>query len=238
MKFHLYYACVADKVTTRGTLFRIVNNLFNCNNTVIFTTIMEPTSHKERRQREITALRADIFRVVREIARDKGWEGVSMRKICTAIQYTAPVIYEHFPKGKKQILSELRDQGFDQFKTVLRDAATQAGPNPVDQLAAMAEAAWHFAVHEQDLYTVMFNLEGVKAPAEHQSALRFAGEPVMDAIRALHKLEVDRDHWFFSWWAIVHGHAAIALTGMASGVMPKFRTYVREAAERLALAIR
>ncbi len=195
-------------------------------------------SHKERRDREISGLKSDILRSTRQLAKNKGWEGVSMRKICALIEYTAPVIYEHYPKGKKQILGELRDFGFSELQKALEAAALAAGADPAVQLAAMAEAAWEFAIKESDLYEVMFDLKGVITPLDDPSALRLATQPVMDAIRQLHRLEEDRDGWFFNWWAIVHGHACLAITGFAGGAKPKFRGYIREAVTRLAAEIR
>lgn len=50
----------------------------------------------ERRQREKESVRANILQAAFNLAKTEGWASLSMRKIADAIEYSAPVVYDHF----------------------------------------------------------------------------------------------------------------------------------------------
>jgi AcrR family transcriptional regulator len=60
---------------------------------------------KERIQRQKEETRKNILKAAREIVKQEGWQGLSMRKIADKIEYTAPIIYEYFA-NKEAILQE------------------------------------------------------------------------------------------------------------------------------------
>ena len=64
----------------------------------------------ERRQREKESVRANILQAAFNLAKTEGW-ALSMRKIADAIEYSAPVVYDHF-ENKEAILFEISLQGF------------------------------------------------------------------------------------------------------------------------------
>ena len=61
---------------------------------------------KERRQREKTQVRERILDAALEFFAREGVEGVTMRALADAIEYSPPVIYAHF-KDKDAIIREL-----------------------------------------------------------------------------------------------------------------------------------
>src|SRR3954452_20667840 len=61
---------------------------------------------KERRQRERTEVRERIIDAALEVFAKQGVEGVTMRALADAIEYTPPVIYAHF-RDKDAIIQEL-----------------------------------------------------------------------------------------------------------------------------------
>lgn len=65
----------------------------------------------ERRQREKESVRANILQAAFNLAKTEGWASLSMRKIADAIEYSAPVVYDHF-ENKEAILFEISLQGF------------------------------------------------------------------------------------------------------------------------------
>ncbi|MEO1451474.1 MAG: TetR/AcrR family transcriptional regulator, partial [Bacteroidota bacterium] len=123
---------------------------------------------KERRQREIEAVKAAIMKTSRQMAQEKGWPEVSIRKIAKAIEYTPPVIYEHF-KNREAILIAWEDQGFRELRYALEEARSSE-KEPVAQLKALTAKIWDWAFTNRELYEIMFNLEGAKcSPASTKS---------------------------------------------------------------------
>lgn len=166
---------------------------------------------KERREREKVHVKGQILSAARQIATKNGWPAVSIRKIADIIEYTPPVIYEHF-NNKEAILSALEEQGFQQLRIALADARKQA-QDPGQQLASMSAAYWDFAFAHPDLYQVMFNLEGIQSTPGDTGAIRHTGESVLETLRYLHAFPGGRENLFFTWWALCHGFVSLAMSG-------------------------
>jgi AcrR family transcriptional regulator len=66
----------------------------------------------ERKPRNREQIRSGILKTAKSIARQEGWQAVSIRKIADAIEYSAPIIYEYFD-SKDVLLDEIRSEGFD-----------------------------------------------------------------------------------------------------------------------------
>lgn len=67
----------------------------------------------ERRQREKESVRANILQAAFNLAKTEGWASLSMRKIADAIEYSAPVVYDHFENKDAILLKFLfRDLSF------------------------------------------------------------------------------------------------------------------------------
>ena len=81
---------------------------------------------KERRERQKQELRAGILAAAREIASEEGWQAVTIRKIAALIEYSPPVIYEHFG-SKEEILLELVRTGYAWPLGAVEAAARAAG---------------------------------------------------------------------------------------------------------------
>lgn len=127
---------------------------------------------KQRREREKQEVRQGILMAAREIARQEGWQSVTVRKVAERIEYSPPTIYEYF-ENKDEILLELRREGFRQLAATLK-AIREATEDPERRLLDMVEAYWNFAMSKAELYQVMNCLGGVpigyleKPPAAHE----------------------------------------------------------------------
>ncbi|XJR84536.1 TetR/AcrR family transcriptional regulator [Elizabethkingia anophelis] len=79
-----------------------------------------------------------------------------MRKIADAIEYSAPVVYDHF-ENKEAILFEISLQG---FKLLQKDLikAQKKYKTPEEQLTALVNAYWDFAFKNKEYYQLMFGL--------------------------------------------------------------------------------
>ncbi len=50
----------------------------------------------ERKIRQKENLREGILQAAKKIAVNEGWQAVTIRKIADEIEYTPPIVYEHF----------------------------------------------------------------------------------------------------------------------------------------------
>lgn len=163
---------------------------------------------KDRRLTEKALLRQTILESAKDIAASDGWQNVTIRKICSKIKYTAPVVYQHF-ENKDSILHAIRNEGIFQMYIELKSIHEKVA-NPQKRLEAFGMAFWKFAQLHPELYQVMFNLQGVVCCTENNSS------PLDDiigyyknAIQQLHprkkysntELMVLIDHYI----AIIHG---------------------------------
>src|ERR1700710_811608 len=108
----------------------------------------------ERRLREKENVRANILTVALRLVKEEGWQNLSIRKIADAIEYSVPVVYDHF-ENKEAILSEFNRKGFKILGDKLA-AAKQLHKHPKDQLEAIAYAYWDFAFTNKEYYQLMY----------------------------------------------------------------------------------
>src|SRR5215469_3583056 len=105
---------------------------------------------RERRQRERQELRRAILDTAREIAAAEGWSAVTIRRVAEKIEYSPPVIYEHF-SSKEEIVIELLREGFRQLLAEMR-SARDAHKDPVESLLAIGQAYWSFSVAHPEMH--------------------------------------------------------------------------------------
>lgn len=110
----------------------------------------------ERRLRQKEEVRSNILTTAWQIVKDEGWQSLSIRKIADAIEYSVPVVYDHF-ENKECILMEFAKEGFCQLARKMQQAKARQ-TDPAKQLKAMADAYWNFAFKNKEYYQVMFNL--------------------------------------------------------------------------------
>lgn len=185
---------------------------------------------RERRERHRAEQRQGILRAAREIAAESGWPALTMRGIAERIEYSPPVIYEHFA-GKAEVLAELRREGF----TELADTAALALADLSDareRLLAAVEAYWDFARANPDVYLLMHDLTGTGAssnpwPAESGRLTELAGRLVRDAAPRLGAEEGVEA--IMVLWGTIHGLAMLGLSGALPGGADGVRSLFRRA---------
>ena len=101
--------------------------------------------------------RESIKEAALEIAREEGWNGVTIRKIADRIHYTAPIVYEHF-RNKDHLYEQLVKDG---HQRLLDDIVAGDDPqlNAEDRLMRFAEVRYDFATRNPTLHHMMFDAD-------------------------------------------------------------------------------
>src|SRR5689334_6761705 len=110
----------------------------------------------ERKIRQKEEVRSSILRAAWQLVEKEGWQALSIRKIAEAIEYSVPVIYDHF-ENKEAILLEFTKRGFQLLNEDLLKAK-ELFANPEQQVEAMAYAYWKFAFTNKEYYQLMYGL--------------------------------------------------------------------------------
>lgn len=113
--------------------------------------------HQERKIRDKENLRNAMLAAALSIAQKEGWHALTIRKIADAIEYTAPIVYEHF-ENKEELIAEIIQNGyrslFEKYRSVLDQPL-----EPKEILLEISMRHWDFAFENKILYQLMFSLE-------------------------------------------------------------------------------
>lgn len=170
----------------------------------------------ERRQRQKDEVKSAILDTAWEIVGREGWPSLSIRKIAEAIEYSVPVIYDHF-ENKEAILHEFTLRGFRKLNEQLRDAKAEFS-DAGRQLEALAFAYWRFAFDNKEYYQLMFGVglptcETVQRVPEINTLTELIIAPMADLARQNPKKDVDVQLKFHTFWSMLHGLVSISMTG-------------------------
>ncbi|MHA3701193.1 TetR/AcrR family transcriptional regulator [Jatrophihabitans sp. YIM 134969] len=108
---------------------------------------------EDRRRRDRAARRELITVTARGLAEREGWDAVTTRRLSTEIEYSQPVIYQHF-SSMEDLVEAVALEGFAELATVLADARRDAARG--EALTAVAHAYTGFAAESPALYDAMF----------------------------------------------------------------------------------
>src|SRR6476620_7260310 len=138
----------------------------------------------ERKIRQKEEVKASILRAAWDLVGKEGWQALSIRKIADAIEYSVPVIYDHF-QNKEAILSEFTRRGFLLLSADLEKSRSLI-LDPARQFEAMAYAYWEFAFRNKEYYQLMYGLGMPTCEAVRQMPeLQHFSEIIREPIRAL-----------------------------------------------------
>lgn len=167
----------------------------------------------ERRLRQKDEVRASILATAWQIVKEEGWQALSIRKIADAIEYSVPVIYDHF-QNKEAILLEFGKQGFELLTKKLQ-AAKKKSNSAAEQLGLIADAYWHFAFRNREYYQLMFGLgiascETDKCIPEKMVFRELVMEPIEEILQK-NKKSVNACLKYHTYWSVIHGLVAIKM---------------------------
>jgi len=162
----------------------------------------------ERRIRQKEEVKANILSTAWQLVKEDGWEAISIRKIADAIEYSVPVIYDHF-QNKEAILWEFAKEGFRLLSKKIQQAKEKTD-NPEEQLKAIADAYWSFAFKNKEYYQLMFGMgmpgcEIEKCFSERVDFRNLVMEPITTIISKSKNPDANPCLKYYTFWSILHG---------------------------------
>ena len=168
----------------------------------------------ERKERQRKEVRDSILDSAWKLVNEDGWQSLSIRKIADAIEYSVPVVYDHF-ENKEAILSEFNRQGFKLLGDNLKDAK-EKHRKPSIQLEAIAFAYWTFAFEHKEYYQLMYGLgmpscESLTKVPELMAFIGVIHTTIDSLIKEGNNKEQDTWMKVHSFWSMIHGLVSINL---------------------------
>jgi len=168
----------------------------------------------ERKIRQKEEFRASILEAAWLQVLTEGWQSLSIRKIADAIEYSVPVIYNHF-ENKEAILLEFTKEGFQKLAEHLQEVKDKY-QHPGDQLEAIAHAYWDFAFDHKEYYQLMFGLgipacDRVNQIAEMKAMTMVMISSIKEAIAQSKVPEADYFLKYHTYLSILHGLVSIQM---------------------------
>jgi AcrR family transcriptional regulator len=170
---------------------------------------------KERRERERTQVREKILDAALKVFAKEGIEGVTMRALADAIEYSPPVLYAHF-QDKEAIIQELC---YRQLRSLARVFADFGTLEPVERLRRIGYVYADFAIEHPSHFRFLFltphvisaDDEEIGKDDPQRNAYAFLKQTVKDGLAAgvFRPEYTDADEIAQICWASAHGMVAL-----------------------------
>lgn len=161
--------------------------------------------------------RSAIVAAARQILIDDGLEGLSLRRLATQLQVTAPALYLHV-RDKRDLLQAVADAELERLIEMFNGDAPDVPP--LELIRRRGHAYVDYAVTNDQLFCALFlrQPELTSEPWEGQQplatkAFEVAGEPVHRAIALGQLRDIDPNLAATAMWAVMHGVAALLVGG-------------------------
>jgi AcrR family transcriptional regulator len=183
----------------------------------------------ERRIRQKEEVRSSILSTAWQMVKEEGWQSLSIRKIADAIEYSVPVIYDHF-ENKETIMLEFAKEGFQLLSKRIQKAKEKSN-TPVEQIKAIADAYWNFAFKNKEHYQLMYGMgmqgcEIEKCFPERSDFRSAVLGPLTTLISKSKNPDVNPCLKYFTFWSILHG--LISIKSMNSNVSDEVNKMVMD----------
>jgi AcrR family transcriptional regulator len=168
----------------------------------------------ERKERQRKEVHDSILEAAWKVVNEEGWQSLSIRKIADAIEYSVPVVYDHF-ENKEAILSEFNRQGFKLLGDKLKEAKAHHH-KASKQLEAIALAYWDFAFENKEYYQLMYGLgmptcESLSNVPELTAFVDVIHSTINQLLIEGNGAEADTWMKVHSFWSMLHGLVSINL---------------------------
>jgi AcrR family transcriptional regulator len=169
-------------------------------------------STSTRRARERARTRERIIEAALHVLETDGIAALTIRRIATDVEYSAPVVYQHFA-NKDALLLELVAHGHRLMLAEFREAAEE--PDTDRRMTCVASEYVRFAGEHPHLYRVMND------PVVDGDERRRVAEPAIDVLKELltswsaaHDVVLaDPDQACEILWGTLHGIASLGHLG-------------------------
>lgn len=111
-----------------------------------------PDQDPKGKQRRLLARRRQILDTALQLAEEEGWQAVTTRRLADAIDYSQPVIYQHF-ENRDELIHTLVIEGFIALTDRVHAVAQSA---TITLLEDLAKAYIDFGSTRRRLYEAMF----------------------------------------------------------------------------------
>ena len=168
----------------------------------------------ERKERQKKEVRDSILQSAWKLVHEEGWQNLSIRRIADAIEYSVPVVYDHF-ENKEAILTVFNRRGFQLLGDEIRSAKGMKS-EPRQQLEAIAFAYWDFAFKHKEYYQLMFGLgmpscEELANVPELIAFIEVIGSTIGQIVKEGNNKDADVQLKVRSFWSMIHGLVSINL---------------------------
>jgi AcrR family transcriptional regulator len=164
---------------------------------------------KERKQ-EIEQFRTSVLKVAQQMAADEGWENVSQRKIASQIGVSAALLYSYF-KNKQEIMQGIQELGLKDLQKRLK-VIEKTEQDPKNSILRMTSQYFEFALHNPELYRVIFRMEGANVALPNDEMLKKISKQIKKPLKSLVNKKKELNSAFLLWWSMVHGFTSLHLT--------------------------
>lgn len=177
---------------------------------------------KERRERERGQVRERILDAALEVFAAAGAEGVTMRALADAVEYSPPVLYAHF-RDKDAIIQELCHR---QLRSLAKVFGTFGALDPVERLRRIGYTYADFAVDHPSHFRFLFltphtfgDDDQIEKDDPERNAYAFLKQTVKDGLAAnvFRPEYTDAEEIAQMCWASAHGLVALQTTKGSNG---------------------
>ncbi|GMA31666.1 TetR/AcrR family transcriptional regulator [Litorihabitans aurantiacus] len=161
------------------------------------------------RERRAAERRRRILDLAVELAETEGWPAVTTRRLAAAIDYTQPVIYQHFASRDALVAAVVADGFADLGARVI-----EAAGSGEERLLAACRAYVEFGAERPRLYEAMFTAEvpvAFDAP-DTPAPVRGAFDVLRDIVES-ERPDADATVTAELLWACCHGLVSLRASG-------------------------
>lgn len=169
-----------------------------------------------KRQKRHLLNKQNILQAAREIIRERGVNGLSMRELADRVDYSHSGLYEYF-SGKDEIIAVLCGESWERLTSQLNHTSPTLTPS--EQLLKAAVAYLEFAHQHPDEYLLMF----ATRQTEGQSFEAITSHPTFNALMIIVQTGVESGEFklesddaiikvAYRLWVLVHGMAMLLIT--------------------------
>lgn len=166
-------------------------------------------------RRRATATRRALLDAALRVAEAEGWNAVTTRRVAAEIEYTQPVVYQHFA-SRADLVDAVVLEGFSALTAHVEVLTDDIGPatTPHERLAHLARAYVEFARAHPRRYEAMFSQPTTLEFASAATPPELCGAfDALCSFVAAAMPDDDPEPVAECFWACCHGLASLVIAG-------------------------